>query len=530
MARLNRKPLFLCLALVLLLGLFSGCGDKGDPQEEDFPEDGNIQETQPIPPQSDSLFSLNCDREASFNPLTTTNMDNLLCTQLMYETLFELDEDFNPQPKLIKSYETTDGKYWRFYVNTDIQFWDGSKLTAADASYSIQRAQQSKLYGERLRSLIGSSAMDEDCFAVNILGANMNLPALLNIPVIKNGSIEENAPLGTGPYQPDQTLAKLTAFSGHRNYASLPIGEVYLKEVREIEDKIAAFENGETDLVINDPSGSFNLGYGSANEIRFYPTTNLHYLGFNTSGNFFSRALCRRAMNYVVDREGIVTNSLGGSATAASLPMHPLAESYNDTYSDMLAFSIKKAEAAFDEAEVQDYDDDGKREILVNGIPMEIALDFIVCSDSPAKVQAAGLIAETLNNMGITVNLRSLDWDEYMAALKAGKFDLYYAETRLLNDFSLKNLVFTGGSLNYGKFTDSALEQYVTDFMASEAEGRQRAADLMFKHFTDSSPFVPICFERQQVITHRGVISGLRPTRDNIFFDLEHWEINFTTD
>lgn len=530
MARYNRKPLFLCLALALLLGLFSGCGDQGGTEEEAPPEDGEIQETRPIGHQSDSLFSLNCDREASFNPLTTTNVDNLLCTQLMYETLFELDESFKPLPKLIKSYETTDGKFWRFYVNTDIQFWDGSKLTATDASYSIQRAQQSKLYGERLRPLVGSSALDEECFVINAYGSNMNLPALLNIPVIKSGSIEENAPLGTGPYQPDQALSKLTAFTGHRSYSSLPIGEVYLKEIREIEDKIAAFENGETDLVTNDPSGSFNLGYGSANEVRFYPTTNLHYLGFNASKGFFSRALCRRAMTYVVDREVVVTNCLGGAATAATLPMNPLAEPYNDAYSDMLAFSIKKAAAVFDEAEVQDYDDDGKRELLVTGIPMEIALNFVVCSDSPAKVQAAGLIAETLNNMGITVNLRSLGWDEYVAALKAGDFDLYYAETRLLNDFSLKNLVFTGGSLNYGKFTDSALEQYVTDFIASEAEGRQRAADLMFKYFTDSSPFVPICFERQQVITHRGVVSGLRPTRDNIFFDLENWEINLTTD
>ena len=529
MAKYNRKPLLLCLVLVLLLGLFSGCGNQGEAEEETPPEDGTVQETRPIGSQSDGLFSLNCDREASFNPLTGTNVDNLLCSQLMYETLFELDESFKPLPKLIRSYETTDGKFWRFYVNKDIKFWDGSTLTATDASYSIQRAQQSKLYGERLRSLVGSSALDEDCFVINLYSSNMNLPAILNIPVIKSGSIEENTPLGTGPYQPDQALTKLAAFSEHRNYASLPIGEIFLKEIREIEDKIAAFENGETDLVINDPSSSFNLGYGSANEVRFYPTTNLHYLGFNTSSNFFSRALCRRAMTYVVDREVIITNCFGGAATAANLPMNPLAELYNDAYSDMLAFSIKKALAAFDEAEVQDYDDDGTREILITGMPVEIALDFIVCSDSPAKVQAAELIAETLNNMGITVNLRSLGWDDYVAALKAGKFDLYYAETRLLNDFSLKSLVFTGGSLNYGKFTDSALEEYVTSFLASDAEGRQRAADLMFKYFTDSSPFVPICFERQQVITHRGVVSGLKPTRDNIFYDLENWEINLTT-
>lgn len=524
MASYKNKPLFLCLALVLILGLLSGCGGKGE--EAPPPADEEGEAVLPEYSGGDGKFSLNFDSSYSFNPLTTVSVDNLLCAQLMYETLFELDESFEPQPKLVESFETEDGKYWKFYVNTDIKFWDGSGLTASDASYSIQRAQQSKLYGERLKSVIGASALDERCFVINVQGTNMNIPALLNIPVIKNGSIEESTPQGTGPYMPDQELAKLTAFSGHRSYASLPVSEVYLREAPEIEDKIASFESRETDLVTNDPSGTFNLGYGAANEVRYYPTTNLHYLGFNTKSSFFSRALCRRAMTYVVDRETLVTSYLGGAAVPASLPMNPAAALYNDGYSDLLAFSIKKAESAFDEAEVQDYDEDGKREILVTGIPIEIELDFIVCSDSPAKVQAAALIAETLNKMGITVNLRSLNWDDYIATLKAGNFDMYYAETRLLNDFSLKKLVFFGESLNYGKFTDSALEQYVIDFMASKAGDRQRAADLMFKHFTDSSPFVPICFERHQVITHRGVVAGLRPTRDNVFLGLEDWEIH----
>lgn len=152
---------------------------------------------------------------------------------------------------------------------------------------------------------------------------------------------------------------------------------------------------------------------------------------------------------------------MGGAASAAAIPMNPACTLYNDSYSDIISYSVSKSEAAFDAAEVQDYDDDGLREIKITGIPVEISIDFIVCSDSPEKVQAAQSIADNLTNMGITVNLRQLSWDDYVAALKAGEFDMYYAEVKLSSDFSLRNLLFSGGSLNYGKFSDSSLEQQV---------------------------------------------------------------------
>ena len=45
--------------------------------------------------------------------------------------------------------------------------------------------------------------------------------------------------------------------------------------------------------------------------------------------------------------------------------------------------------------------------------------------------------------------------------------------------------------------------------MVCGEEGRQKSADLMFKYITDTAPIVTVCFEKQQVITHRGVISGM---------------------
>ena len=526
MAKLLKKLILPFLAASLLISAFSGCGTSGANSETPLPETTGAQTGQADYYKADNVFSLNCNKEYSFNPFTTTNASNILCTQVMYDTLFTLDDTFTATPNLIKSYKSDDGKAWYFYVDTSVKFWDGTTLTAQDASYSIQRAMRSPQYSARLKSIIGVSAMDASLFIINLYTADMQFPNLLDIPVIKYGTVEDYAPLGTGPYMPDEGYTKLTAFADYKNAASLPIDTIYLKEIKETEDIITAFENSEIDLVTNDPTGFFNLGYGSANETRNIPTTNMHYLGFNSNSRFFSNPLCRKAMTYVVDREHIVTDFMGGAASSATLPMNPTCALYNDSYSDIISYSVKKSEAAFEAAEVQDYDDDSLREIMITGIPVEISIDFIVCSDSPAKVQAAQSIADNLTNLGITVNLRQLSWDAYVAALNAGEFDMYYAEVKLSNDFSLRNLLFTDGSLNYGKFSDSVLEQYVNDYMACGDEGRQKSVDLMFKYITDTAPIVPVCFEKQQVITHRGVITGMDPTKDNAFNGIEDWKIN----
>ena len=526
MAKRYKNIIFVSLLISLVTSLLSACGNKSAENEAPVPEISDTQSKQADYYKADNVFSLNCNKTYSFNPFTTTNASNIICTQLMYDMLFNVDESFTPVPNLITDYKSDDGKCWYFYVDTSVKFWDGTTLTAQDVAYSIQRAMRSPQFSARLKPIMGISAMDASMFIINLYDVDMQFPSLLNIPVIKYGTIEDFSPLGTGPYMPDTDYTKLTAFADYRNADSLPTDTIYLKEYTETEDIITAFENSEIDLVTNDPTGFYNIGFGSANEIRLYPTTNMQYLGFNSSSRFFSNQLCRRAMTYVVDREQIVTDFMGGAASAAALPMNPTCSVYNDAYSEIISYSVKKGEAAFDEAEVQDYDDDGKREIMITGIPCEIDINFIVCSDSPMKVEAARSIANNLMNMGITVNLRELSWDDYLAALTNGDFDMYYAETKLGADFSLRSLLLSGGSLNFGKFSDDLLEQHINDYMASGEEQRQKNADLMFKYITDTAPIVTVCFDKQEVITHRGVVSGMKPTVYNIFNGIEDWKIH----
>ncbi len=525
MIKQSKKWITLVLALIMFAGVFAGCTGGGDDDDELLPDvtDNNDTSTYTA---ADEVFSLNCSKENGFNPYATANANNLLVTQLMYDMVFDVDASFAVSSKAIASWSSEDGMHWRLDVDPDVKFWDGSSLTAADVVYSIQRAQRSSVYKSRLSTVVGTTAMDETYAAITIAVPNMQFPSLLTIPIIKYGSIDDPIPMGTGPYILQDDLSKLIPNADYPTAADMPFDEVYLKEVPEIENAIMAFENSEIDLVLNDPTALSNLGYSSANEIRTYATTNMHYIGFNSSSMFFSSIPFRQAMTYIINREHISNDIMSGNAIEAALPMNPSSALYNSGYSDLISYSVKKSEAALEQAQVSDFDDDGVREIMVTGIQIEMNINFIVCSDSPQKVQAAKSIADNMMGLGIQVTLNELSWDDYNAALKAGAFDMYYAETKLKADFDPSSLVLQNQALNFGKFNDSGLAEHIAAYMSANDADRKKAADLMYKYLSDMSPIVTICFEKHQVITHRGVISGMRPTQYNVFNSLEEWNID----
>ena len=529
MASKNKKAWLLVLTLFLMIFSLSAC----------FGGEANVDAPYILVPDEDyeprfgvsiSEFALNVNRNYSINPFTTSNISNILVTQLMYDTLFELDPSFNLTTNLVTSWESRSPTAWLFYIDTSIRFWDGSTLSAYDVAYSIQWAMRSPLFSQRLDLILGVGALDERLLMINLRRANTAFPALLNIPIIRYGSIDSEAPMGTGPFMINEAHTQLSIFPDHRLASELPIETIHLREFRGAESIMTAFENTDINLVTNDPTGVFRLGFSPANEIRYFATTNMHYLAFNTRGTFFSNPQFRHAMNFIVDRNLIVTQCLGGAGTPTTLPLHPSSPLFNDSLAQLFEYSPSRAKEALEAAGVVVLDgyNDGYRVMMIHNIPVPVELNFIVNNDNPFKVAAARAIVRSMEDLGIRVNLRELTWNDFLAALSARNFDMFYAETMLTADFSLRELLLFDGSLNFGAIQDPVLEEHLLTYKHTDEENRQRNLNVLLQYIGDTAPIVPILFEMHQVITHRGVASGLRPTQANIFYNFHEWNIRLT--
>ena len=525
-----KKRLLSIISASLALCMLAGCGQAAP--KESAPVEGNLPGTElGVSDAADEIFSLNYNSGASLNPYATNDTDNLLISQLVYDNIFELDDEYNLSSRISTDYETTNGgSYWTFTVDTSIKMHDGTNLTAADVAYSISLAKQTSRYRGRLTYYYGASATSDSTFAVSLGKADMLFPYLLTIPVVKNGSSGEAMPAGTGPYKYVEGENYVEAFDGHVNYQTLPVDKIYFKEYSETVDIITAFEDSYIDLVVNDPSGKSNLGYGGNTETRYYMTTNLHYFGFNSEAPFVGNAQFRYPLQLAVDREYAEGTLMQKGAVASALPVWPSSPFYSEGIADQVKFDLELCAMVLDNLGVTDMDNDGKREYVEYSKTQDINIDLIVCSESAGKGDIAKQFASDMGSLGVTVTVRELSWTEYQNALTNGDYDMYYAEVKLGADFDLTSILTEDGSLNYGKIKDENYATYINAFLAADELTRTQACEVLLNYITTNVPIIPICFERQEVISHRNVITGMNPNASNVFYGIENWTITFSNE
>lgn len=518
-----KRIISLLLAMVLLLST-AACGKEETDDDSKMTIDPN-QSTVSVR-AADDVFSLGYDPDESMNPLRTKSQSNYIVDCLVYEFAVDLDSDYNWEPNIITKADTQNGFSWMFTVDTTVTFHDGSYVTPADVAWSIDQARYSDIYSSRLNKIWGISAMGDNQVMITLSDTNYQFPSLLNIPIIKKGS-DSAMPEGTGQYQFDMDMTKLVKYEDHRFAEFTPIDVIYLQPNGSPDEKIADYASSVVDIAVNDPTSLSRLGYGSQNEIRHFPTTNMQYIGFNVAEEFTCYQWARKAIGYAVDRAYIADTIYNNSANVATLPIPPTSKLYNKDLASQYDYNLGNAQRVLAQNGVQDYDADGVCEYQLPGGIAEITLDFIVAADNTDKVKAAKRITEDLNSIGIPVKLRQLAWTDYVNAIVYKQYDMFYGEIKLTADFSLIDMISTNGVKNFYNMNDANVYEVIIKYLGSPTmTERKQNCDIMCQYIADNAYIIPICFEEQQVLTHRDVVSGLQPTQYNLFHNFKEWKIN----
>lgn len=495
---------------------------------------------------ADNVFSLSLDYEESLNPIKTQSTLNQLVDCLVYDRLFEVDENFNVTSRILSDWYYSKNEdsagVWVLKVKEGIQMHDGSTLTAQDVAYSVSCVFSSgSTYYQQQLGRIYSSAYNGEVYLATDGVDNAQLPQRMSIPVIKSGSVGEEVPVGSGPYMYNEDRTALVKFDAYEGSESLPVDEVQLRAYRGMEELITEFESGLVDLVVNDPTGIYNMGYGGKNENRVITTSNLHFIGFNSNSTFFRYDAYRYAMNWIVDRDSIVSDTLDGNAVATALPIHPNSSLYDTELASQFSYSPSRCLTELERGGCRDLDADGQLEFALSGMKVDIELNFVVCADNAAKVQEARRIADDMEAIGLSVNLRELTWKDYLAALRTGyvdsskeepeiPVDMYLAEVALTGDWNILTLISgdweEDNTLNYGGWDYEELTLLTESYLGAKDDDREQAVSDWLQLLTTTSVILPVCFETRDVISHLGIISGMSPNQYDVFNNITAWTIH----
>lgn len=406
------------LLLVLVIALSAGCAvEEGQFGEID---DKPIQTTQTLPLEE---MTVSYNSSYSLDPYSRNTELNLQLAKLCFEPLFAIDEEFDTYGLLASALTKISDTQYLITVNPARVFWDGSAVTAGDVVYSYNKAISGVNYSYITAAVLSVEERDGGVL-VTLVKPNVNFANLMSFPVIKNNANKSVSDyIGSGLYIPSLGAADvLNLNSLHPRAQSASVKKITLVDSPDFEamnDSVAA---GLLNGFYADMSGNtLPIISGNVFGVR---QNRVIYLGFNRGGSF-SDVNLRSAVSMCIDRSRLV-GYLGGYCEVATSLLHPAA---SEGVCSALKYDTTAVDAIFDE------------------LGELTAITFLVSESNDLKLRIAEEIAKQLTAGGFPVTLKKVNYEDYLAAIASGAFDMYLGDLPLSDDLSFDTLITASGTL-----------------------------------------------------------------------------------
>ncbi len=499
-----KKALIFLLCAGMLLGIL-GCSNEGTaytPTGDGLTQDKDyVGATDAAPDDSVQTLSLTYYPEKSMNPYLCTDFTNRVLFSLLYQSLFIVDREYNVEPMLCKQYSVSqDMKTYTFYME-EATFSNGTVLNARDVAASLNAARESQVYGGRFTHVQDITVGAEGGVVINLTIPMENLPLLLDIPILKEGHVATDRPLGTGPYLLDETGSAAVLRRRDNWWCAPPMlitaGAISLVNARDNAQIRDNFEFEGLSLVCADPGSDKYADYRCDYELWDSENHIFLYLACNLESEVFVNEAVRAALPSLVDRDSIAEEHYRGFARSTSLPASPLSKYYNSTLAARYAYDEGKAFS------------DAVKNAGMTGMPVTL----LVNSDDSLRTRVAKEIGNALTAAGLTVTLSALPTERYITALKRGEYDLYLGQTKLSPNMDLSPFFSSDGSLSYGDLDDVAIYTKCTEALANYGNFYTLHQAVM-----NDGRLCPILVRSYAVYAVRGLLTGLTPSRDSVFY------------
>lgn len=385
---------------------FSSCGGEKQPSQVS----DEVPETK-IPQQKDGgkmVFGMATELN-NFDPFSSMTADARSVSFNIFDGLVNVAVDGSFVPAIAEEYTVSaDSCTWSFTLRKGVKFHNGKTVDKDDVLYSIQKARDGKVTGY---GAIQSVTYDEPSKKIVIQLANPDAGfiAYMTTPIVpKDAKDLATHPVGTGPYafkeyveQDHVTLVRNNNYWGKKAY---------------LDTIVIKFMASQADFVLNFQAGSIDGFSANADtveqldrdEINMYPrnSNSVQLFALNNSFGPFKDKKIRQALCYLIDAESVIRTVNYGFGVKASSPLIPALSKYYDTDTD---FNYNK-------------DVQKARELIASSsYPDGFSFTITVPSNYTVHVKTAELAVSELAKVGITAQIKQVDWATWLQNVYAGR-------------------------------------------------------------------------------------------------------------
>ena len=399
-----KHSLGILLTLTLLVGLFAGCSQGDTPSNSGTSANDR-----------DSIVIATLGETPSVHPYDHNATAGSYMNLLTYDTLFHNDVNQNPQPHLVESYENIDDSTWQFTLKQGVLFHNGEEMKAQDVEASIEWAMTFAEVMPSHEKMLGIDVVDDYTFTLHTDGPYALLitnlashgNAILPKSLIDQGHDFGEEPIGSGPYKlVEWNRGDSLVFEANEDYfnGAPAIKSMTWRIIPEGSGRTIALEAGEVDVVIEVESMDYErLKETEGITVAEYDSTSITWLYLNNEVPGLDNQNVRHAINSAINKESVVEVALNGLGTPAigQLP------------SNLAGYSEENADA---------YDVDRAREFLAASGVDPSTLSFPIITSNDTRRRAGEVIQANLQEIGINVELESMDLATYLSATSEGDY------------------------------------------------------------------------------------------------------------
>ncbi len=360
----------------------------------------------------------------SFDPVFPTDNMSIWAKLLIFQMLVRSDPTGTKlEPDLAESWEASDDKLtFTFHLRKNAGFSDGTPVKASDVKFSINRMATAD--GSPWASMFPKMTIDTpDDYTVVFKLAQPWGPFLEDISVHGTCVLPEayftkvgdkvfgDKPIGSGPFQLTQ-WDKGDKIVLQRNPHFWDPTRPYLDEVQLIllaDDNIRMLkmQTGELDIASDVPFNQIDKLSAMPNlTILLSPYYRIDWIQFNEKVDKFQDPKVRQAINWAVDKEGIIKSVLFGHGEVPTTFLPKMRDA--DTTTAPYGYDVAKAKQLMSESK------------FPNGFKTTLS---VVSGDTIGQ-QVAVIVKAQLAAIGINVDIQQLEGNTQYAQLAQAQYEM----------------------------------------------------------------------------------------------------------
>lgn len=557
-----KKIKILAIVMMVVFSL-SGC-NKSDEKDGNS---GNYETS------NDSKYiHLSMINPKTINPINNTEESVGYVLDLVYDSLFTIDSNYNVVPQLVDSYSvSSDGKSVNIKLK-DANWHDGKPVTSSDVEFTIESIKRSQTspYKPLVEKISSVSSVDSKNLKINFNESYAFSIDTLVFPIVSKDELSglsskdldnyRKNMVGTGPYkiskydQRSNMILTLNEDYYDKDKIKEAKKEINVMMVPDAEAQVAMTLALSSDIT---KVGLSDLSQFQQNQFKItnYEGRGYEYIIFNYDKPIMKDINFRKSITHAINRKQIVEESYLGKASMVNFPLHSKSKYYDESIKP-LDFNVDKAKEYLGKIDIdkvnsgnttnvdtkkeenkdtqdktketkeakkteETKEDKAAKEAEKNkNLKEEIKrlnLKILVNKENRERVKSAYIIKENLNEIGIKSTITELAGNELSAALDSKDYDL------ALVGWEMSPVPDATDIINYSGYTDEKLTAYLNSLKNStDVDTTKKIYKSIQEYTRDKAAFISLAITDDYLVTNKRIEGSLKPNDFDIYEGIYH--------